>query len=139
MTKIFNQLANHMCLLTKMDTGSYVRYRQALVGTSGGDSASLRNLSHLILSMHLVIPAELMNIIKTQNFLYENSNNCLLNQLISSIRELQSSTAEFWLRHFNLALNTIGLIKGTGGLPVDKLLSYAIKHALEEDSIISTV
>ncbi len=131
--------ADNIMLLSKMDTGSYSEYRQALIGTSGGDSKQLRLLKSKLNELHLALPESIRHTKNITSAFGKQPNDSLLNQLLSSIRELQASTMDFWLRHFTLTVNTIGIIRGTQGLPVEKLLSFAIGSISRKDSLLQAV
>lgn len=131
--------ARHIMLLSKMDTGSYAEYRQALLGTSGGDSRQLRHLKNLMISLHFALPESLHDESILQNALGKKSADPVLNQLLSSIRETQAAASDFWLRHFTLTANTIGIIKGSQGLPVEKLLSFAVAPLMKKDSLVHAI
>ncbi len=130
--------ASHIMLLSKMDTGSYAEYRQTLLGTSGGDSKQLRQLKSITSQLHFALPDELKNI-DLAAALNKNSADPLLNQLLSAIRELQAASADFWLRHFTLTANTIGIIRGSQGLPVEKLIYFATGPLMRKDSLLQAV
>jgi selenocysteine lyase/cysteine desulfurase len=131
--------AANIMLLSKMDTGSYAEYRQALLGTSGGDSKQLRQLKNITTQLHFALPLGLRDHTVLANVLDRNSSDPLLNQLVSSIRELQAVASDFWLRHFTLTVNTIGMIRGSQGLPVEKLLSFAVGSLMRKDSLLQVV
>ena len=131
--------AQHIMLLSKMDTGSYAEYRQALLGSSGGDSKQLRQLKQTMTQLHFSLPRELHDQSILIHSLVKHSSDPLLNQLLSAIRELQAASSDFWLRHFTLTANTIGMIRGSQGLPVEKLISFAVNSLLKQDSLLCTV
>ncbi|EKD71030.1 MAG: hypothetical protein ACD_46C00291G0006 [uncultured bacterium] len=131
--------AKHIMLLSKMDTGSYAEYRQSLLGTSGGDSKQLRHLKNLMTCLHLRLPEILQEKSALMLALNKNSHDPSLNQLLSSIRETQAAASDFWLRHFTLTANTIGMIKGSQGLPVEKLISFAISPLSKQNSLLQVV
>lgn len=138
-TKVWEKLAGNICLLSKMETGSYAAYRQSILGTSGAESVRLRKLHSIMLSLCNEMPKELRTQDGFKYALFEHPRDILLNHLLTSIRELQASTNDFWLKHFSLVMNTIGFIKGSQGLPVEKLLGYATDSMMSDGSLISVV
>ncbi len=131
--------AKHVMLLSKMDTGSYAEYRQALLGTSGGDSKQLRELKQQMTTLQFCLPKELQSQELFVTALKKHPNDVLLNQLLSSIRETQAAAIDFWMRHFTLTANTIGIIRGSQGLPVEKLLAFAVSPIMKSDSLLKSV
>lgn len=132
-------LTNHIYQLSLMDTGSYANYRQTILGTSGAESVRLRTLHKKILTICDDLPFSLSNRESLVNALSHKPKDKNLNYLLTSIRLLQAATADFWLRHFSLVMNTIGFVKGSQGLPVSKLLGYATDTMISEHSLVNII
>lgn len=131
--------ARNIMLLSKMDTGSYAEYRQALLGTSGGDSKQLRSLKTAMNALHFKLPKSLQDDRGYVRGLHKHPKDHLLNQLLTAIREAQAASSDFWMRHFTLTANTIGIVRGSQGLPVEKLISFAISPLMKSDSLLKSV
>lgn len=124
MTEFVNQMTSHILLLSHMDSASYAEYRQTLIGASGGDSVQLRSFSRRIQQLYTCVPDELRS--NALSALATPTQDKKLNYLITAIHQVQTAVNQFWLDHFILAVSTIGFVKGSQGLPVDRLLDFAL-------------
>ena len=124
---MWDLLSNNMRLFCSMDAIAYSEYRVTLTGTSGADSIMLRRLkAQTSLLLHR-LPWRFKEQDMPQVYNPHTAPTGLYG-LMESTRELLRAASGFWLEHFNLAANTIGLsTEGSQGVPVDHLISFAVR------------